>query len=174
MNIESEVTKEIWKDIPDYEGYYQVSNLGRIKSFSNKSKSRDRVLKYSYTNDGYRKVDLYKETKRKTYNIHQLVAIAFLNHVPNGTNLVIDHINHNKEDNRVYNLRVVSNQYNLSRSGNKKSGRKPSVDHTDYKGVYKFNGKWKSRVKRGKNYISIGVFDTKEEAKEAFLKAIKS
>ena len=95
---------EEWKDIPGYE--YQVSNLGRVKSLK-----RDIILSQRKDYAGYFYVNLYG-VKRKTYKVHQLVAMAFLNHTPCGMSHVIDHINNNKEDNRVANLQVISCKLN--------------------------------------------------------------
>ena len=77
--------QEIWKDIPNYEGYYQVSNLGNVKSlarFNNLGKRvKERVLKNLVTTTkGYLVVRLSKIGLVKTKQIHQLVAEAFLNH----------------------------------------------------------------------------------------------
>ena len=71
--------KEIWKDIPNYEGYYQVSNLGRVNSLKNNKTKKDKLLKTRIGHDGYFDVGLSKEGVQKRYKVHQLVAIAFLN-----------------------------------------------------------------------------------------------
>lgn len=89
---------EIWKDIPGYDGYYQVSNFGRVKSLR-------KVLKA-----GLRKGYLYISLRNKKFNIHRLVAIAF---IPNPGNLPeTDHIDGNPLNNNVDNLRWVTRQQN--------------------------------------------------------------
>lgn len=89
---------EIWKDIPGYEGYYQVSNFGRVKSLR-------RVLKA-----GLRKGYLYISLRNKKFNIHRLVAIAF---IPNPGNLPeVDHIDGNKLNNNANNLKWATRQQN--------------------------------------------------------------
>lgn len=111
--------EEVWKDIEGYEGRYQVSNLGRVRSLSLgkiakfRREHEGRVLKPYLTRYGYYLVDLYYETKKKRhYLVHRLVAQAF---IPNPDNLPqINHKNEQKTDNRVENLEWCSLVYNLT------------------------------------------------------------
>ena len=89
---------EIWKDIPKFEGYYQVSNFGRIKSLSRYQSKKERILTQSKTNHGYLSVCL-SVVDKKRYQTHQLVAICFLNHKPCGLEKVVDH----KDNDRINN-----------------------------------------------------------------------
>lgn len=101
---------EIWKDIPEYEGLYQVSNLGRVKSFKRNGNSKDRILKPSKNRCGYLQVILYKNRKTKTFTVHRLVALAFIS---NTLNLpCINHKDENKENNHVNNLEWCTHEYN--------------------------------------------------------------
>ena len=93
---------ETWKDVPDFEGYYQVSNVGNVKSLSrtilgkNNTPTllKEKLLKFSTSTNGYYQVILCKNSDRKIFKVHSLVAICFLNHISDGThNIVIDHIN---------------------------------------------------------------------------------
>lgn len=101
--------EEIWKDIKDYEGVYQVSNLGRIKSLERYKENHNKYQKVveKIKNNrkhtaGYLITDLYKDNKGKTAFIHRLVAEAF---IPNPNNKeTVNHINGIKTDNRVENL----------------------------------------------------------------------
>ena len=72
--------KEIWKDVLNYENHYKVSSLGNVKSVKF---GKDTILKKKIRNK-YLAVNLTKNGVVKDFNIHQLVAIAFLNHKPNG------------------------------------------------------------------------------------------
>lgn len=101
------MSKEIWKDVVGYEGLYQVSNLGDVKSLFRYKK----VLKPIKSNHGYLKVNLYKEHKHKLVNVHKLVAEAFLDN-PNNYKY-INHKDENKTNNNVENLEFCSFYYNL-------------------------------------------------------------
>lgn len=105
---------EIWKDIKDYEGLYQVSNLGRVKSLdridSNKHPIKERLLKCGKVDGGYLAVALCKNGKYKTFLIHRLVAQAF---IPNPNNLPqVNHKDENKHNNCVQNLEWCDQKYN--------------------------------------------------------------
>ncbi len=103
---------EIWKDIQGYEGLYQVSNLGRVKSLVRGYYwQKERILKPCKHIKGYMLVSLSKNEKEKTFRLHRLVAIAF---IPNPENLPqIDHINADKTNNSVNNLRWVTAKENI-------------------------------------------------------------
>lgn len=98
--------QEVWKDIKGYEGYYQISNLGRVKSLPRKYKNRivkDEIIKVpSKLPKGYLRVGLYKEGTTKYFYIHRLVAETFLNKIKGK-----DFVNHkdcNPTNNKVNNL----------------------------------------------------------------------
>lgn len=110
----------IWKDIPNYIGYYQISNTGQIKSLERKvksSKSRqglrtvnERLIKTRIDKYGYETVILRKENIDKHFTIHRLVATCF---IPNPENLPsINHKDENKLNNIVDNLQWCTVKYN--------------------------------------------------------------
>lgn len=102
--------REIWLPVVGYEGLYEVSNWGRVKSLNYKNTHREKILKgFLNKKKGYLQVLLYKDDTPKWYKIHQLVAEAFLPN-PNGYTVVhhIDKENH--QDNRVENLEWISKE----------------------------------------------------------------
>ena len=106
--------EEIWKDVKGYEGLYQVSNLGRVKSFRHwqrDSKSNERILHPSITNNGYGNVTLYRSSSdRRKFLVHRLVAEAFVDN-PNNYE-AINHIAEDKLNNRSDNLEWCTLSYN--------------------------------------------------------------
>lgn len=99
---------EIWKDIPGYEGLYEISNFGNIKSFHN-YRGRNNILKPKLKS-GYYQIGLRKNNIRKWYTLHRLVAEAF---IPNPNNLPqVNHKDENKLNNNVENLEWCTVLYN--------------------------------------------------------------
>lgn len=105
--------EELWKDISGYEGLYQISNLGRVKSFRCSSKFRkpkEFILKPSLINSGYGVVTLYSGKEKKKFQIHRLVATAF---IPNPFDFpCVNHKDEDKLNNRADNLEWCTYQYN--------------------------------------------------------------
>lgn len=98
---------EIWKDIKEYEGLYQVSNYGNIKSFKRKTRN----LKPYKTYRGYYGIKLCKNHQTKQFFVHRLVAEAF---IPNPYNKPqVNHINGNKTDNNIVNLEWATSSENI-------------------------------------------------------------
>jgi hypothetical protein len=100
--------KEIWKEIPGYEGVYYVSNIGRVKKIYKSGK--EKIL--SITPDEYHKVQLWKNGSYKTFRVHILVWEAFNGPIPEG--MQINHINENKYDNRLENLNLMTPKENIN------------------------------------------------------------
>jgi hypothetical protein len=166
--------EEIWKDIPGYEGLYQASNEGRIKSLPREVEIfcwgnptirsvSGRLLKLLKNNRGYLTVGIRSsdENLAKMRTVHRLVAKAFLG--VNDTDQ-IDHIDMDRTNNKITNLRVSTNYQNMGNTSlyaNNTSG---------YKGVY-----LKGRTNRYRAYICVhgssvylGCFNTSEEAARAY------
>jgi hypothetical protein len=171
------MNKEIWKDITGYNGFYQVSNLGSVKSLSRlndngkrKYISKERILKPGKDSYGYYQVGLCKNGKQKSMKVHVLVAMEFLGHTPDGTHrMVPDHINDIKTDNRAENLQLITGRQNVAKSrfNMKKSSK--------YTGVYwhKQNNKWVAHIAIEGKRNHLGLFENELDAHEAYQKALK-
>ena len=102
--------QEIWKDVKGYEGCYQVSNLGRVKSLNYLQKGKEQILRLEKTPKNYFRCAFSKDGKVKRYSVHRLVAQAF---IPNPYNLpIINHKDENPSNNRVENLEWCDSKYN--------------------------------------------------------------
>lgn len=102
---------EVWLDVVGYEKLYKVSSFGRIKSLGNKFKRKEKILKTGHDNGGYLFVVLSKNGKRNIKHIHRLVAEAFLD--MDFFRTYVDHIDRNKQNNNINNLRWVTHSENL-------------------------------------------------------------
>jgi len=124
--------EEIWKDIKGYEGYYQISNRGRVKSLARKTKYqnttrelKEKIKSTFISTNGYERVELSKDNSNKKYNIHRLVAEAFITKIEGKE--FVNHINGIKTDNGVENLEWCSqseNELHAYRTGLAKNSEK--------------------------------------------------
>ena len=129
--------QEEWRDIKGFEGYYQVSNLGRVRSLDreiyhpyNKTIShyKGSIMKYSTRKKGYLGICLTKENKQKSFLIHRLVAEAF---IPNPMNYnQINHIDEDKTNNKVDNLEWCDCKYNVNYGSCIKNMKKAKTNNT--------------------------------------------
>ena len=156
--------KEIWKELEEYNGVYLISSFGNVIRFRN-NKMID--LKKRLNQAGYLRTTLHLNGKRKTIQIHQLVAIAFLGHVPCGMELVINHKDFNKQNNMVTNLEIVTNRENSNRQHIKSSSKYVGVDYM------KSNGKFRARIVYKGSLLHIGLFENELEASKAYLNKLK-
>ena len=152
---------EEYRDIPDYEGLYSVSNYGNVYSYRN-----DRILKQSNNSHGYLQVGLMKNSKQKTMTVHMLVAMAFLGHIPDGTTkIIVDHIDNDKTNNHASNLQLTTNRHNISKDRVRKDDLPTGVYISPSK-------RFRSKITIDRKQISLGTFDTPEEASEAYQTAV--
>ncbi len=168
--------KEIFKDIPGYEGYYQVSNLGNIKSLNRKMVSSNNIVKRykgqsmaKVLSSGYYLVNLTRNGKRRTRHVHQLVVMTFLNHIPNGHKIIVDHIDYNKLNNKLDNLQLVTQRKNLTKD------RYRHNNSSKYVGVswHKPLNKWRASIKINRKSYHLGYFHKEIEASEAYQRRLK-
>lgn len=102
-----DIKVEIWKDAKGYEGLYQVSNLGKVKSLR-----RNVIMKPSCDKDGYYQLILSNGKTRKRFFIHRLVYETFMGEIPEG--MVINHKNERKDDNCIFNLNALTVKENVN------------------------------------------------------------
>lgn len=157
---------EKWADIKGYEGSYQVSNLGGVRSLNKitKTKKGERFYKGKLL-----KPFIDKKTKYTIYGLslngevtnmraHVLVAIGFLNHVPSKFNKVVDHIDGNPMNNSLFNLQIISHRENISKS---------KSNNLEYTGIcyHIRHEKYICNIMVNKKMIHLGYFNDKEQAK---------
>lgn len=163
--------KEIWKDVSGYEGYYQVSNLGRVRSLDREVAYKNgridllsgRLLKYGNDKNGYPRLFLSKDGKKKLFLIHRLVLIAFVGPCPSGMEAC--HKNGIRTDNMVYNLRwdtSLANSVDSKKHGTNPEGERNGLAKLTEKDVANIRLKYRSenisQTKLGKLFgVSQGV-----------------
>lgn len=158
--------EEIWKDVIGYEGHYQVSNFGNVKSLKRtvirkdgfEMKIKEKILKVTINSRGYYIVKLCRLCKFISASVHQLVAVSFLNHIQKGGKIVINHIDLNRLNNNLSNLEIVSQRKNCNRK---------HIPHSSkYTGVSwdKFSNKWHSQIYINGKLKNLGLFNKEYDA----------
>ena len=162
---------EEWRDIRGYEGKYQVSNLGRVKSLKDTHGNyREKILKPRNSHE-YLSVVLCKNSKSKTYTIHRLVAMHFIENPNNYPE--VNHKDENKQNNRVENLEWCDRKYNCNYGTYNK---RLSEKRKDYKHTKETKKRMSEKRKGSKNPASRKVqcittgkkFNTRKEASEYY------
>ncbi len=138
--------EEFWKDIRGYEGLYQISSLGRVKSFY-----KNKILKPRVKENDYLIVSLYKEGKDKKFYIHRLVAEAF---IPNPENKeYVNHKDFNKSNNSIGNLEWVTRIENFRH--------------------YKYSEKWNTTFERRNKKLVSKTLNKAKDYKEKIIELYK-
>lgn len=121
--------KEYWKPVVGYEGLYEVSNWGRVKSIRF---GKERIMKFYINGNGYSQVTLIKNNIKKTYLVHRLVAEAFIDNTDNLPQ--VNHKDENKLNNNVENLEWCDAKYNMkygtANTRRSKAKSKPVLQYT--------------------------------------------
>lgn len=165
---------EIWKDIPGYEDLYQASNLGNIKGLSRimlingkyPIMTKERIFSPAKNCHGYLFVNLTKDKKKKGFKVHQLVAMAFLEHIPCGHKLVVNHKNFIRTDNRLENLEVITGRENYNRKHLKSSSKYVGVSWN------KVLEKWSSTIFVNGKTKHLGYFVNELDASKTYQKKL--
>jgi len=152
--------KEYWKEIPNYEGFYEISNLGNVRRVGGK------ILKGNLLRNRYWQVALSKNNHQKSFEIHRLMAFTFLNHKSSKFEIVVDHIDNNSLNNRLDNLQLVTHRYN---------NQKDKVNKNGLIGIKKTKfGKFEAKLRINRLMVHVGNFETAELAHERYNKAVEN
>lgn len=164
--LPEKVQGEEWLPVVGYEGFYEVSNFGNVRSikrtiidscnreFVKKSKLR----KLSFDRHGYHKVTITKGGIHKTKKVHTLVAESFLNHCSGKNGMTVDHINNKRTDNRLSNLQVIS--YSL----NTRKGKKNKTSRFHWVSLNKQSKRWIFCFENAGFKKKVGGFETEDAA----------
>lgn len=152
---------EEFKAIIGYEGFYEISKKGVIRSLNRKCSNgnfyKGKNIKTFLDKDGYLICCIKKNGYGKTIKVHREVYSSFVGKIPTG--LHVDHIDGNKVNNNIENLQVLTPRQNNEKKFRQKNGRC---------GYKKLNGKFQVRKSYGGVSYCLGLFDTENEAQEAY------
>jgi len=157
--------KEQWKNIKGYEGLYEISNHGRLKSHH--TRSAGRILKPIY-GKYYQKIILSLNGKQSTYNSHVLVWDHFTD--DDRTGYHVDHIDEDKHNNRIDNLQLLTHRENLSKGRHKFNKSSKYVGVKAYKGIKKTT--WSAQIQLDGKTIYLGTFHSEFEAHLRYQKSL--
>lgn len=174
IKSDKKMQQEIWKVVNGYEGIYEVSNLGRVKSIGREVlrgknhlyQTKTRILSLS-TSGRYQHIRLYNNGTSKRFYIHHLVCFVFLGYERKDSKIVVDHINNVGTDNRLVNLQVITQRENLS---------KENRGNSKYTGVhfYKRDKKWMAYISINSKRKHLGYFDNEYDAHLEYKRALSN
>jgi hypothetical protein len=145
------INKETFKDIPGWSGLYKISNLGNVWSVK-----RNKPLKPFPRGKGYLGIFLFRNGDRTVYYIHQLVYMTWIGPLTKDRKYSIDHIDSNKKNNSVKNLRLVTHRENCKLNGYLIWGDKKTSRFTN---VSKKGNKWLASTHLNGKKVFIGMYD---------------
>jgi len=173
------MSKEIWKPIKGFEGRYEVSSFGNVRSYVKwgckgdlLTKPRLKVLTI-HKGTGYKEVNLRDSNgNKKVLQVHKLVLEAFIGECPPGCNA--SHIDETKTNNHIENLKWASYKENMNMPKRLQrfiKGR--PLSKTGFRGVVKIDDRYRAQITINKDRYYLGTFNTVIEAHEAYKKAYK-
>ena len=142
---------EMWKPFRDTK--YSISNTGLVRN-----DKTGRILNLHINMRGYKIITLSNNGRCKTFKVHQLVAEVYLNHVPDGHNLVVNHIDHNRLNNTVNNLEIITMRENTNKLHIKSSSKYTGVS------LQKKTNRWLSYKMINGKHTYLGSFKSEMEA----------
>ena len=156
--LRQDVVNECWRSIDGYLSY-QVSNVGRVRNVST-----GRILKQHIDHLGYHVVHLHLNGVGKNHKVHKLVANEFVPRPNTTEKLIVDHIDRDKDNNQITNLRWATHQQNMMNRVIQ------SNTSSQYKGVIRLRNtdKWIVRIKMNRKSIHLGTFANEEDAVRAY------
>lgn len=151
---------EKWEPYP-LDNDYEISTIGNVRSFKG-GRSTPRKMSPGIDNTGYYRVVMTIDGKVKYKRVHRILAETFIGDIKEG--LIVDHIDRNKLNNRLDNIRIISPE---ASSCNTRGAYSAS---SKYKGVYfkKRDNKWVAEIMLNRKHIVIGIFDNEIEAAKAY------
>lgn len=170
------IMNELWKDIEGFEGLYQISNTGIVKSLPKTWVSgigkilshNGIIIKQSMNSCGYMHVRICKNKAYKTLKVHRLVASAFLENNMNYTH--VHHIDNNKLNNNLSNLMWCSGRQNAIWKNELKNGKTSKHVGVDFN---KKHNKYRARIIVNGFQKSLGYYNTEDEARLAYVNAVR-
>lgn len=153
--------KEEWRGVLGYEGLYQVSNMGNIRSLNYGRTKQVKLLTKTKNAQGYYMFTLHRNGVRKYCTVHQAVATAFLGHKSCGMKLIIDHKDFDRTNNNVDNLEIVTPRQNTSHKKAKHSSKYTGVFLTKHK-------TWVASIWHGKDKKHLGTYSNEIDAHNAY------